>query len=353
MMKTIIDTDDAAALQRRINGGVSPDACLENGQTLLQYAAEKGAGNCVRMLLYLEADANLSHRGLRPLGLAALHGHAAIMEYLLAGGVDLSPISTGNAMIIAARAGHVNCVRVLLEMGNADEMVLEALRTALYHEHDNCVSLLAAEWWRYAHDIEGFYENVEHTVQNAEVLEFAHSDAVRELIQSTPPPGTVWQALERNDEAALERMLAAGANPSSPLIFEGCVLEDAVDDGCNSALVTRLVAAGANPYAMCFHDVDEIETMFPWLLNTGGEPLSVLAAVRRNDEPALLRMLANGANPDKPLSEDFSTPLTVALQLGHTRCAELLVLAGACLYARDLRGDSPLRLMLGGCKLVH
>lgn len=61
---------------------------------------------------------------------------------------------------------------------------------------------------------------------------------------------------------------------------------------------------------------------------------------------ALRRMLADGADPDKPLSEDFSTPLTVALQLGHTRCAELLVLAGACLYARVQRENSPLRLVL-------
>lgn len=90
----------------------------------------------------------------------------------------------------------------------------------------------------------------------------------------------------------------------------------------------------------------QIETLFPWLLNIAGEPLTILAAVRRNDVAALRRMLADGADPDKPLSEDFSTPLTVALKLGHTRCAELLVLAGACLYARDLWKNSPLRFMM-------
>ncbi len=53
-------------------------------------------------------------------------------QSLLADGVDISPISTGNAMIIAARAGHADCVRLLLEMDNADAMKFEALRTALF-----------------------------------------------------------------------------------------------------------------------------------------------------------------------------------------------------------------------------
>ena len=35
-------------------------------------------------------------------------------------------------MIIAARAGHADCVRLLLEMDNADAMKFEALRTALF-----------------------------------------------------------------------------------------------------------------------------------------------------------------------------------------------------------------------------
>lgn len=347
MMKTMIDMDDAAALQRGINGGISADACLDNGQTLLQYATEKGARDCVRMLLYLGADANLSHRGLRPLGLAALHGHASIMESLLAGGVDLSPISTGNAMITAARAGHADCVRLLLEMDNADDMKLEALRTALFHERGDCGSLLAAEWGHYAQNIEGFYETIEHTVRNAEVHDFARSETVRALIQSAPPPGTVNQAVMRNDQESLKRMLSEGANPASPNIWGvGNTLLDIVDYGKDPALASLLVQAGADPYAMGVYDDDEIETLFPWLLDIGGEPLSILAAVRRNDVAALRRMLAEGAEPDKPLSEDFSTPLTVALKLGHTRCAELLVLASACLYARDLWKNSPLRLMM-------
>ena len=172
-------------------------------------------------------------------------------------------------------------------------------------------------------------------------------ETVRALIQSAPPPGTVNQAVMRNDQESLKRMLSEGANPASPNIWGvGNTLLDIVDYGKDPALATLLVQAGADPYAMGVYDDDEIETLFPWLLNIGGEPLTILAAVRRNDVAALRRLLADGADPDKPLSEDFSTPLTVALKLGHTRCAELLVLAGACLYARDLRKNSPLRLMM-------
>lgn len=354
ILQSVIDRDDATALSLLMPETYSPDSFLENGQTLLQYAAEKGAGNCVRLLLYKGADANLSRRGLRPLGLAALHGHADIMEYLLAGGVNLEPISTGNAMIIAARAGHADCVRVILEMGNDFEMVLEALHKALSQGHNDCVSLLSAELWENAQNIETFYEFVEQEVQDEELLEFAYSEQVRSLIQSAPP-GTVRQAIARNDKPALERMLVSGANPSVRYIWSDSTLGEAVEqaagNGTDPELASLLVAAGADVNAMTFYEAKEAEFLFPGIFDIKGEPLSVLAAVRRNDVSALCRMLENGANPDKPLSEDFSTPLIVALQLEHTRCAELLVQAGACLYALDQQGMSPLQfLMEKGCK---
>lgn len=348
-LQSVIARDDATTLSLLIPETCSPDSCLENGQTLLQYASEKGAGNCVRLLLFKGADANSSRRGLRPLGLAALHGHADIMEYLLAGGVNLEPISTGNAMIIAARAGHADCVRVILEMGNDFEMVLEALHKALSQGHSDCVSLLSAELWENAQNIETFYEFVEQEVQDEELLEFAYSEQVRSLIQSAPPPGTVRQAIARNDKPALERMLVSGANPSVRYIWSDSTLGEAVaqaaDNGKEPELASLLVAAGADVNAMTFYEAKEAEFLFPGIFDIKGEPLSVLAAVRRNDVSALCRMLENGANPDKPLSEDFSTPLIVALQLEHTRCAELLVQAGACLYARDQQGVSPLQFV--------
>ena len=350
MLQSVIDRDDATALSLLIPETYSPDSFLENGQTLLQYAAEKGAGNCVRLLLYRGADANLSRRGLRPLGLAALHGHADIMEYLLAGGVNLEPISTGNAMIIAARAGHTDCVQVILEMGNEFEMILEALYKALSQGHRDCVSLLSAELWENAQNIETFYEFVEQEVQDEELLEFAYSEQVRSLIQSAPPPGTVRQAIARNDKPALERMLVSGANPSVRYIWSDSTLGETVaqvaGNEADPELASLLVAAGADVNAMTFPWAEYVELLFSGIFDIKGEPLSVLAAVRRNDVPALRRMLESGANPDKPLSEHFSTPLIVALQLGHAHCADLLVQAGACLYALDQQGESPLRFLM-------
>lgn len=349
ILQSVIDRDDATALSLLIPETYSPDSFLENGQTLLQYAAEKGAGNCVRLLLYRGADANLSRRGLRPLGLAALHGHADIMEYLLAGGVNLEPISTGNAMIIAARAGHADCVQVILEMGNDFEMILESLYKALSQGHSDCVSLLSAELWKRAQNIEVFYEFVEQEVQDEELMEFAYSEQVRSLIQSAPPPRTVRQAIARNDKPALERMLVSGANPSVMYIWSDSTLGETValaaGNEADPELASLLVAAGADVNAMLFPEVEYVELLFPGIFDIKGEPLSVLAPVRRNDVPALRRMLESGANPDKPLSEHFSTPLIVALQLGHTHCADLLVQAGACLYALDQQGVSPLQFL--------
>jgi ankyrin repeat protein len=144
-------------------------------------------------------------------------------------------------------------------------------------------------------------------------------------------------------------MLVSGENPSVRYIWSDSTLGEAVaqaaGNGKEPELASLLVAAGADVNAMTFYEAEEAELLFPGIFDIKGEPLSVLAAVRRNDVSALCRMLENGANPDKPLSEDFSTPLIVALQLGHTRCAELLVQAGACLYARDQQGVSPLQFV--------
>ena len=122
-------------------------------------------------------------------------------------------------------------------------------------------------------------------------------------------------------------------------------MTQAADNGKEPELAFLLVAAVADVNAMTFYEAEEAEFLFPGIFDIKGESLSVQAAVRRNDVPALCRMLENGANPDKPLSEDFSTPLIVALQLGYTHCVDLLVQAGACLYARDQQGVSPLQFV--------
>ena len=85
-LQEALEQKNERAVQVLIRNGAQPDVRLENGQTPLQYAAALGAEACVRALLQLGASPDLSYAGLKPLGQAAVQGHAHCLKLLLDGG---------------------------------------------------------------------------------------------------------------------------------------------------------------------------------------------------------------------------------------------------------------------------
>ena len=67
-------------------------------------------------------------------------------------------------------------------------------------------------------------------------------------------------------------------------------MAQAADNGKEPELAFLLVAAVADVNAMTFYEAEEAEFLFPGIFDIKGESLSVQAAVRRNDVPALCRM---------------------------------------------------------------
>ncbi len=138
---------DTTALTRLLDRGLDPDTVDAQGNSLLILAAREGNAETVAALLkhrakinhrnqagesalmlavyrghgktaetLLAAGAQVNHEGWTPLHYAAFEGREALAERLLAAGADpkaLTP-NRANALMLAARNGHIAVVRRLL-----------------------------------------------------------------------------------------------------------------------------------------------------------------------------------------------------------------------------------------------
>ena len=362
-MTTTQNTPESAGMQEAIEqnremavlalsvSGADVNARLENGLTPLQYAAELGAADCVRMLLHEGADPDLSYTGLKPLGRAAVQGHAACVELLLAGGAEHAPICTGNALVMAARAGHADCVRALLSIGSTDEYLYGALKAAFEHGHDACAAMLAAECVMMIDEGEPVAPVVVRSLSNdTELREFALQTEVLDLLLSPPRAATVMQAVCENDMAALKKLLAAGA----PLCMNRVdymapsSLYYAVEYGDSEEAAQLLVRAGADVHDMGLYDYYEADYLFRPLTAKPAKPINVLGAVVAGNTQALEAMLRRGASPDKPRTAGGATPLMLAVKNLDAACVRVLLQHGAEVFVSDAHGNTLLHYARGG-----
>ncbi|MDT3669064.1 MAG: ankyrin repeat domain-containing protein [Aromatoleum sp.] len=139
---------DTAQLVQLLNRGVDPNTVDDQGNTLLMLAAREGSGETVAAILkfrpkiaqrnatgdsalmlaalkghadivdqLLAAGAPVNNDGWTPLIYAAFEGHLDIVERLLARGAEVDALSPNksNALMVAARNGHLDVVRRLLK----------------------------------------------------------------------------------------------------------------------------------------------------------------------------------------------------------------------------------------------
>ena len=130
------ENGNAATLERLLEAGADPNTSLPGGETALMTAARGGDTDGVRVLLVNGADPNAkeSLRGQTALMWAAARNNAAAIHILAELGGDISartdnpprspgrtfsdPPSTGfTPLLFAVRGGHIDAVRVLLEVG--------------------------------------------------------------------------------------------------------------------------------------------------------------------------------------------------------------------------------------------
>ena len=130
------ENGNAAILERLLEAGADPNTPLPGGETALMTAARGGDTDAIRVLLVNGADPNAREnlRGQTALMWAAARNNAAAIHILAELGGDISartdnppqgrgstfasPPSTGfTPLLFAVRAGHIDAVRALLEVG--------------------------------------------------------------------------------------------------------------------------------------------------------------------------------------------------------------------------------------------
>ena len=128
-------------------------------ETALWCATENGNINCVKFLLTCGADKTRrvdseEERGKTPFHLASIKGDLPLLKLLLPEGDAINWKGAGaTALYHAARGGHADCVKYLLDAG-ADPNTyasaalglakIYALEAAVTHGHNECVQLLLA-----------------------------------------------------------------------------------------------------------------------------------------------------------------------------------------------------------------
>jgi len=111
---TLDKTEDVRAMLAR---GMDPNTVDPNGDPVLLVAARSGWEKTSAILLSGGAKVDAKNRfGDRPLMVAALNGHLAIVKLLFTRGAELNPPGW-TPLIYAATNGHIEVMRYLIEAG--------------------------------------------------------------------------------------------------------------------------------------------------------------------------------------------------------------------------------------------
>lgn len=311
---------NAAMIEKLLKAGADPNSANADGQTVLMTAARTGNPEAVKILLAHGANVNAkeSYRGQTPLMWAAAQGHAATVRLLIEAGADLTVRSKGNpaavraavrpdvsqlaissgtanpsggggtpgaaekesvgsagftALLFAARAGHIEASRILIDAGaNVNETVgdgTSVLVLAVMNGHYELAAMLVDKGADPNADAQGWTA--------LHQLVWTRRPNLMRPVPFPLPSGTM------TDLDLVKALVARGANINARLKKEP-------NDG-NRNVLKRI---GATPF---------------------------LLAAKAADVDMMRTLVAAGADP-RLKTEERATPLMVAAGIGIWRVGE-------------------------------
>ena len=303
-------------------------------------AARSGDVETFRALL--DGDPELLHARSEPYAWTLLHtaahaGQAAVVELLLARGLDVNARESGDntyAMHWAAAAGHLDVIRILADaggdvVGHGDDHELEVIGWATCWEppHADVADFLVSRGAR-------------HTIFSAIALNLA--DVVRALA-----PATIETPMSRNEnhQRPLHFAVRTQRREMVALLIELGSDPLAVDGSGHTAAayattpdidrpVMEAIGATDLVAALALRDWEAAER----LENDGA--LHLMA--KRGDLEAVKWLLDRGADPNALWAHWGAdvTPLHLAALHGHAAMAQLLLQRGADRHVHDSKHDS-------------
>jgi TonB family protein len=381
---TACASGDAALLRDALSAGARAGDKDERGTTLLHYAAEAGATDCLGILISSKARLNeLTPSNESPLCWAAAKNRIEACRLLLEAGArrDSNDVSTPSPIAEAVTRGHRDIVRLLLDF-KADSDGRDSLgRSALTLAVDEGRTDLAEMLYKAGERLD--FSAHQNELAFLTICQKGHLDMVRFLLAHgahgsfhSDELNTLMAAAAHDNPLLARELIAAGAKPNwandkgqTPLLFAvslnspafaqalieaGAKLDTRYSGGAtilhaaalnkDPKLLTLLLEAGANPNLTNERGFAPIDIL---LFSDAAENVRLLAskgAVLDQSSPhfnrrleACLRMdceellqdaLNKGLSPDYQLTGQWSL-LQVAQALRAERCAALLQKSGA------------------------
>jgi ankyrin repeat protein len=325
---------DRTALRALLRQRADVNAPQVDGATALHWAVYRDEVEVADLLIRAGARVDAANRAdATPLSMAALYGHAPMIERLLQGGGD--PKRRGrNGETLLMRSGNPAAIKRLAAAG-VDVNARENLR--------GTTALMWAAEQRHPAAVKALLElGADHAARSGP------AGLPRNYMAPRVDTAAVQDAARRHAEA-----VAAGRTYEQQLEFE-------VAQGKRISMGFRgtLNAGGARlegtrtpatptptpPPAPPPNDNDEAEVIVAGLVGTGGGGLTALVfAAREGDLQSAAHLLDAGANVNQP-SEYGWTPLLTATNNRHYRLGRYLVERGANPNLANKGGWTPLYL---------
>ena len=294
------------------------------------------------------------------LHLAALAGHLAVVDLLLARGLDVNLRDVGDntyAMHWAAAAGHFDVVQRLADaggdvVGNGDDHALEVIGWATCWDGcDDEVHLAIVDFL--------ISRGARHHIFSAIAMNLA--DEVRRIVAANPAALTTRMshnedfrlplhfAVQRNRPEMVALLMELGADPAATdgTGFPAAAYATSPDTDRSVMEVIRARGGTSDLFTVLalgdWVAADRLLGENPGLVSPGGASFGVLHLMaKRNNVAAVKWLLDHGVDPNALWAhwDADLTALHLAVMVNHAEVVRVLLDAGADPRIRDSRHDS-------------